>query len=280
MTRALAAGVLFAVLLAGVLGPLTGYDPVADVHLAHANVGPGAEHWLGTDHLGRDVFMRALLACRWFVLPGSVACAVAAVVGIPAGALAGWYGGGVEAVIRFAFTVVGSVPRFVLILLVLAIYGDAPRIEYTLEVWRYVLDVSIPISVLSLAAGLSFVPLLGEAVRARIEELRTAEYVLASRAHGLSPMRILAYHLVWAGARHAIARQLFSLFGYFVVLETTLSYIGGFGVQQPEPSWGNMLVFGWADDNPWSAWTPIVLLIATVAAIGRFSDAFVERQDG
>lgn len=261
MSRYVAAALLLAVLAAGVLGPLTGYDPVADVHLADANVGPGAGHLLGTDHLGRDVFMRALLACRWFVLPGGLACAIAAVVGVPAGAIAGWYGGPVEAVMRFLFTVIASVPRFVLILLTLSIYGDAPH-------------------VLAAAAGLSFVPLLGEAVRARIEELRTAEYVLASLAHGLSPMRVLGYHLVWAGARHAIARQLFGLFGYFVVLETTLSYIGGFGVQQPEPSWGNMLVFGWADDNLWSAWTPVILLIVTVGSIGRVADVFAERADG
>lgn len=243
------------VLVMGLITPFSPYDPVADVHLSLANRWPDAAHWLGTDHLGRDVAARLLHSARWFVLPGVAACLVAVGFGVPMGAWAGWYRGAFEVAFRAVFTVVGAVPRFVLVLLALAIFGDEPP-------------------VLALSAGLAFVPFVGEAVRARIEELATAEYVLASRAHGLSDARVLWVHLVWLGARRAIARQAIGLFGYYLVLETTLSYIGGFGVQQPEPSWGNMIVFGWGEANPFSAGAPIVALWATSAAVYRVAEAW------
>jgi ABC-type dipeptide/oligopeptide/nickel transport system permease subunit len=161
---------------------------------------------------------------------------------VPLGAVAGYQGGAVALIVRYGFTVVASVPRFVLVLLALSIYGGS--------MW-----------VLALVAGISFVPVLGEAVFARIEELRTAEYVLANRAHGLPGWRILWVHLVWAACGTRIVRQLVLLFGWFLVLETTLSYIGGFGVPEPTPSWGNMLVFEWGHGDA------IVSVVAPAAAL-------------
>lgn len=249
-----AAGVLGAVVLAGVVGPWLGYDPTLDVDPSRANAAPSAAHWLGTDHLGRDVGWRLLLACSSFVGPGLLACAVAGLGGIPAGALAGYYGGVAASVVRYGFTVIASVPGFVLVLLGLAIYGDS-------------------IVVLALFAGFGFVPVVGEAVHARIEEMRTDEYVLANRAYGVPGWRILWVHLVWAACRPRIASQLLRLFGTFLVLETTLSYIGGFGVQEPTPSWGNMLVFEWgrSGDNPWNVLAPTLALWATVLATAWLS---------
>lgn len=260
MIRRVAVAWLIVVVIVGVLAPFLPYDPATDVHTADALLGPGPGHWLGTDHLGRDVLFRALLACRSFVVPALAACVVAMAVGVPSGAIAGFYGGIVEGSIRYGYTVLASVPRFVLVLLALSIYGNGT--------W-----------ILAITAGIAFVPVLGEATFGRIAALRDQEYVLASRAHGLSDARILWVHLVWNACRKRILREMVTLFGYFVVLETTLSYIGGFGIQEPQPSWGNMLVFEWGRGGTGAA-VPLVLLLGSVLSVVLAGEGLAEVDDG
>ncbi|MCK6507044.1 hypothetical protein L6R53_27330 [Myxococcota bacterium] len=255
MTRAVAWGgrlVLVAIALAWALSLLAGYDPVADVAPARASLLPGPGGPLGTDHMGRSVAWRLLTATQAFVGPGLLASLVALAVGLPGGALAGYLGGPVALGVRYAWTVVGALPRLVLVLLACSIYGAEAQ-------------------VLAVAAGVSFGPALGEAVEARLAELRGREFVLATRAHGVSAARTLAWHLLWVGCRALVLRQLLFLLAFVLVLETSLSYIGGFGIEEPTPSWGNMLAFefGVHDGNPW-AWAAPALAtwLGTAAAIG------------
>ena len=152
VTDYLGLAIVLLVLAAAVIGPLSGYIPAQDVNIPDADLGPGVAHWLGTDHLGRDVFWRLVFACQAFVWPGLLACFTAAAIGVPAGATAGYLGGPAEAAIRYVTTVVASLPRFVLVLLVCSIYGnDLPT--------------------LAIAAGVAYAPTLSEAVFGRIEGL-------------------------------------------------------------------------------------------------------------
>ncbi|MFH1468626.1 MAG: ABC transporter permease [Pseudomonadota bacterium] len=260
------AAVLGLVALAGLLAAFPGllpYDIIADVDPTRAGAGPSAAHWLGTDHLGRDVAWRLLLATRAFVGPGLLACALASVVGVGAGAIAGYLGGPVAGLLRYLSTVTASIPRFVLVLLAIAIYGN--------DTW-----------LIGAVAGLAYSPAVAEAVFARIDSLRRAEFVLAARAHGLSDARILGYHLLWVNCRRMVGRHALNLFAYLLLLETTLSYIGGFGVMEPEPSWGNMLAFefGQRTGNPWGVWAPALALWGTILCAGLVSDALAERSHG
>lgn len=235
----------------GLAAPLIGYDPVLDVDPTALSEPASWEHPLGTDYLGRDTLRRLIRGCRALAWPGLLACGVAALLGVPAGALSGFYGGAPRLVLRYVLTVVASVPRFVLALLVLTIYGN-------------------DLLHLAVAAGVAYAPSLAESVHERIERLRAREFVLANQAHGVPDWRILWVHLVWAACRRRIARHLLALFGGFVVLETTLAYIGGYGVQQPEPSWGNLLAFEWGRQ----AWTspgmlvPVAVLWLTLLSTG------------
>ncbi len=257
-TDYLGLAIVLLVFLAAVIGPLSGYIPAQDVNVPDADLGPTAAHWLGTDHLGRDVFWRLMFACQAFVWPGLLACFTAAVIAVPAGATAGYLGGTIEAGIRYVTTVVASLPRFVLVLLVCSIYGN-----------------DLPI--LATAAGVAYAPTLSEAVFGRIESLRASDYLLANRAYGVPGWRIVVVHLVFAACGRLIGRHLVLLFGYFLVLETTLSYIGGFGVQEPTPSWGNMLVFQWGRDGSLVAMAaPVVALVATVLAVSWLADVLAE----
>ncbi|MEZ4238139.1 MAG: hypothetical protein R3F59_18725 [Myxococcota bacterium] len=121
----LGTAVLLAVLLAALLSPLAGYPVGADVTTARSEA-PSAAHWLGTDHLGRDVFWRLLLASRAFVGPGSLACAVAAGLGVPIGALAGWWTGPASQALRGALGAVAAIPALVLVVLGCARFGTGP----------------------------------------------------------------------------------------------------------------------------------------------------------
>jgi ABC-type dipeptide/oligopeptide/nickel transport system permease subunit len=243
------AGVLFAVLVVAAAFPFTGYDPAIDALPSRASLPPGAAHWLGTDHNGRDVWSRLMLAAASFVWPGLGACVVAICVGVPLGAVAGYRGGLVEQASRYIFSVINALPRFVLVLLVASIYGDS--------LWM-----------LAAVTGVAYAPALGEDVFNQIQRLRVADYVMASRAHGLPEWRILWIHLVWAACRRLIARHALTLFAYFAVLEATLSYLGHFGVQEPLPSWGNMLTHDWfqADVSWIAAMSPAIAIWTVVAA--------------
>lgn len=254
----MAFAILLVVVGLGLTAPWLGYEPALDVDPSRAGIEPGFAHWLGTDHLGRDVFWRLLYACQSFAGPGLMAAAVVIATAVPAGAAAGYHGGWVETPLRFLFTVVASVPRFVFILLAASAYGA--------DTW-----------VLAIATGVTYAPTLGEAVFSRIESLRSAEYIVANRAHGVPGWRILWLHLVWAACRRLILRHAVTVFAYFLVLETTLSYIGSYGVQEPTPSWGNMLVFEWGRDaNIAGVVAPVLAIWAVVGACTVLADALVE----
>lgn len=263
MTRLVAASgriVLAMVLLTWVVSLIAGYDVVADVHPDLAGLHPGTASLLGTDHMGRSVAWRLVTASQAFVGPGLVAAAVSLLLGVPTGALSGYLGGWSAGIIRYLWAVVASVPRFVLVLLACAIYGSDP-------------------SVLAVVAGLAFAPGLGEAVHTRICELRGREFVLATRAHGVSPLRTVAWHLLWVGCRALVLRQVLYLFAFVLVLETSLSYIGGFGIEEPRPSWGNMLAFefGVHDGNPWAWAAPALAIWLTLAAAIGVASTLRER---
>lgn len=255
----LGAGILLLVAVAWLTSLVANYDVVADVDPTRAGLGPGAAHWLGTDHLGRDVFWRMLTASEAFVGPGLSAGLVAVLIGVPAGATAGYLGGPVSHALRYGFSVVGSLPRFVLVLLFASIYGDAP-------------------TVLALATGLSYVPALGEALHGRIEQLREAEFVAAARAHGVAPLSIIGWHLLWVNCRRMVGRHVLHLFGYYLLVETTLSYIGGFGVEEPNPSWGNMLAFefGVHGGNLWAWLAPALAIWLVILGTALTADGLAE----
>ena len=240
---------------------LSGYDVIADVNPALGGTAASGAHWLGTDHLGRDVFSRLMLGSHAFVGPGLLACLTAFVIGVPAGGLAGYYGGPLASFIRYVSTVVASLPRFVLVLLCMAVYGN--------DVW-----------LLSIVAGLSYVPTLAGAVYARVQSLSNAEFVVAARAHGISESRILLYHLIWVNCRRLVGRYALQLFGYFLLLETTLSYIGGFGVMEPQPSWGNMLAFdfGYQTGNIWGVVAPALAIWLTIMGCSLLEEELVEER--
>lgn len=205
---------------------------------------PTSGHWLGTDHLGRDVLHRLLVGSQSFFLPGLGAALGAVSLGATSGAIAGFFGGTPARLLRYLHTVLSSVPSFVLALLILTIFSTRGQ----------------PLAVLAAACILSEAPRVGEAVWAFVDTLRRQEFVLALEAHGIGKFRILLYHVLWVNGRALLQRHFLSVFGTFLVLEVSLSYLELSGT--PPNSWGNMIAFelGQSQGNP-VAWMAPALLV-------------------
>lgn len=262
MNRGIWAWAVVAILLlARMLSWLGGYDVVADVNPSNAGTAPGAAAWLGTDALGRDVAWRMVTATDAFVLPGIGAALVSVGLGGVLGTLGGWFGGMMARMTAAVGGVPGAAPRFVLVLLLATIF------ESTSEV-------------LAVGCGLAFVPQASAEVGARLDGLRRSAFVEASLVHGVGVPRVLGLHLLWTGCRLLLVRLGMQAAAFFVVVETTLSYLGDLGVQEPLPSLGNMVASGLVDGRLHivARLAPAVALWLLLAALFRL-DGVLARRD-
>ena len=227
-------------------------DPLA-VDLPAALLPPSSAHWLGTDQLGRDVASRLIYGTRISLLIGFLAVGVAVVVGTAVGLVAGYCGGWVDSVLMRAVDTMLAFPSIFLLLAVIAI----------LEPSIYTIMVVI---------GLTSWMGVARLVRAEILSLKEREFVLAARALGASPLRLMVRHL----APNAMAPVLVAAtlgVGGAILTESVLSYLG-LGVQPPTPSWGNILNEGrvalgvaW-----WLTLSPGLCILVTVLAFNLLGE--------
>jgi peptide/nickel transport system permease protein len=250
--------ILISVLGLWLFGLKADYAVVGDA-LHAPNLDPSAERWLGTDHTGRDVFKRLVMATQAFAIPGLKAALIASAIGVGLGALSGYLGGWAARLLGAAFSTVGAIPRLILALLCSAIFGAEPV-------------------VLAWATGVAYAPAIGEAIQGRIRSLKDQQFVLAARCHGLPHWRILGYHLLWLNCRKLVARQLARVFGFYVVLEATLSYLDPAHFSPRYPTWGNMVAFEltWPEGNDWAWIAPAIAIWLTVLGSNLIADYFKE----
>jgi ABC-type dipeptide/oligopeptide/nickel transport system permease subunit len=216
-------GLLVAVVvIMGLVSPLIPYAPEDLVDYSQTLLTPSWNHILGTDAQGRDVALRIVKGTDAFFFPGLLAAVLAALVGAVAGAVAGYTQGPVRSVVMGGLQLVDTLPRLVFIILVCTIMNPS-------------------IYLISLIAGILFVPTIATVIRRKVETLGAEDYILAHIAHGFSATRILLYHILWLQCRPLLIRQGSYVFGYVLFVETALSYLGDYGVQEPTPSWGNMV---------------------------------------
>jgi len=208
-------------LMAG-LAPFVGPSPeFIDVSLRL--MPPGAAHWLGTDDLGRDVLARILYGARISLLVGFVAVGIATLIGILFGALAGYYGKAVDAVIMRFVDIMLCFPSFFLILAVIAFLEPS--------IWNIMIII-----------GLTGWMGVARLVRAEFLSLREREFVQAARSLGASDARIIFRHLLPNALSPVLVSATLGV-GGAILTESALSFLG-IGVQPPTPSWGNMLIAG------------------------------------
>ena len=182
---------------------------------------PGAAHWFGTDELGRDVLTRIMYAGRVSLLVGYVVAANVAVIGMLIGAVSGFYGGFVDAVLMRLVDVLLSVPTLPLYLILSALIPGG-------GVWRIILIFT--------AFGWTGVARL---VRGQVLSLRHQDFVEAARVVGVSETRLIVRHLLPNALAPVIVAATLAV-GGAILGESALSFLG-LGIQPPTPSWGNML---------------------------------------
>jgi peptide/nickel transport system permease protein len=257
--RSAVAGSIFVLLLviAAVTGPLL--DATPPNVISHALIGkpqpPSLAHWLGTDLIGRDEFVRALYGARVSLLVGAAAMAVSFAIGIFYGAVAGAAGGIVDNLMMRFVDAMLSFPTFFLLLIVAALTSN------------------FSLAIIILIIGLTSWPGLARLVRAEVLSLRERDFVEAARALGATPVRLVLRHLIPNALAPVVVAAAFAI-GDNILAESSLSFFG-LGVQPPSPSWGNMLqdaLTPQAEAAPWMVLVPGLAIVATVLAFSVIAD--------
>jgi oligopeptide transport system permease protein len=217
LAGALVAGlIMLAAVSAPVLAP-QGYEYAT---ISDALKLPSAEHWLGSDEVGRDFFSRVLYGARTSMTVGLLVPLVGLVIGLPIGAAAGWVGGWVDFVVLRLIEAMTAIPQILVALLLITVYGSG------------LFNVTLFLGVVG------WVP-IARLTRAQFLALRDREFVLAARATGTRGWQIMLLHILPNAAGPIIVALVFgipaAIFG-----EAGLSFLG-LGVQDPIPSWGKMI---------------------------------------
>ena len=214
------AAIIAALAVVAVAAPwIARYDP-NNIQLQEALLSPSAQHWLGTDQLGRDLASRMIYGARISLVIGLIAVGIATVVGVAVGALAGYYGGWVDALLMRCTDIMLCFPTFFLILAVAALLEPG------------IVNIMI---IIGLTSWMDIARLL----RAEILSLKERPFIEAARALGASDARIILRHLVPNALPPVLVSATLGVAGAILV-ESSLSFLG-LGVQPPTASWGNLL---------------------------------------
>lgn len=220
---ALAFALFALIILTGIFGPLlVPYDPLA-TNSMRALEPPSWDHWFGTDHLGRDVFSRVVVATRLDLIISVAAVSLSFVIGSLLGALAGFYGGWTDRIVGRTLDTVMAFPLFVLAMGIVAAAGN------TIE------NIIIATAIINL-------PFYARMVRAEVNIRRNAGFVQAARLSGNSELRVLSMQ-IFPNALPPIMVQLSLNMGWAILNAAGLSFIG-LGVTPPTPEWGIMVAEG------------------------------------
>jgi peptide/nickel transport system permease protein len=214
---------------------------------------PSPDHPLGTDAIGRDVLSRIIFGSRVSLSAGIVSVAVALLLGVLVGLVAGYHGGWLDDLLMRMIDALYAFPALLLALAITAILGPG-------------------LTNVMLAIGIVFMPAFARLVRAQSLSVRERDFVVAARVTGAGPWRIMGVH-IWPNVTAAIIVQASLQVGAAIVIEAGLSFLG-LGVQPPAPSWGSMLKDGYQymEQAPWLAFAPGAAIFVTVLAINLFGD--------
>jgi peptide/nickel transport system permease protein len=245
-------------ILAPVIAP---YDPAA-VSLTKISQPPDATNWLGTDAVGRDVLSRLLYGARISLSVGIVAVSIYLTIGFVLGAVAGYFGGWVDALIMRFTDVMLCFPTFVLILILVGMVG--PNIGNVM-----------------LVIGLFAWPPVARLVRGQVLQLRELDYVVAARMLGGKASYAVVRHVLPNVIGPLIVAGTLGVAGA-ILTEASLSFLG-LGVVQPTPSWGAMLNEarspGILATVPWLWLAPSMAISLAVLAINFMGDGLRDALD-
>ena len=221
---------------------------------------PSAAHWLGTDIFGRDLLTQIMYGGRVSLAVGFIATAMALLIGISWGAIAGYAGGRVDALMMRVVDILYALPFMIFIVLLMVVFG------------RNML-------LLFLAIGAVEWLTMARIMRAQVQGLKEQEFVEAAHSLGLSPVTIVARHIVPNALGPIIVYTTLTI-PNVMLLEAFLSFLG-LGVQPPETSWGLLISYGaeTMEEFPWLLIFPGLALTLTLFSLNFLGDGLRDALD-
>lgn len=246
-------GMVLIILMALLAPVLAQYNPI-DMLPGMKLKPPSAEHWFGTDSMGRDIFSRILYGAQVSIFVGLVSVGIGAVFGFIFGVVAGYFGGAVDNIIMRVMDVLFAFPNILLALVIVAVLG--PDLTNTM-----------------IAIGIVFIPIFTRTVRASVITVKGIDYVSNARSVGVRTSGIIFKHIIPNTLSPFLVQVTLSL-SSAILTESTLSFLG-LGIQPPNPSWGSMLseARAYMELAPWTAIFPAIFIIITILSFNILGDS-------
>jgi peptide/nickel transport system permease protein len=246
--------------LIALLAPLLASHPPNALSLKDVLTSPGREHILGTDEFGRSILSRIIFGARVSLNIALIASAVALGIGVPLGALAGYYGGRFDSIVQGLVDLTWAFPTILAALAIMFILGTG-------------------LHSVMIAVGVVYWAGYARLTRGQFLALREEEYVQAARALGASNLRIIWRHML-PNSLAPLLVQLSLGMGQVILIEASLSFLG-LGAQPPTPSWGAMLSNGRAYllVAPWLTLFPGVAIMLVVLGFNLLGDGLRDALD-
>ena len=260
-TNAIIGGVIIVLfLLIALLAPLLAPQPPNALALKDALTPPCREYTLGTDEFGRSILSRIIFGARVSLNIALIASAVALGIGVPLGALAGYYGGWFDSIVQGLVDLTWAFPTILAALAIMFILGTG-------------------LHSVMIAVGVVYWAGYARITRGQFLALREEEYVQAARAVGASNLRIIWRHLL-PNSLAPLLVQLSLGMGQVILIEASLSFLG-LGAQPPTPSWGAMLSNGRAYllAAPWLTLFPGLAIMLVVLGFNLMGDGLRDALD-
>ncbi len=258
---AVVSGIILIVLLVlAIFAPWIAPHSYAYQNLELGAVGPSSTYWLGTDTLGRDQFSRILYGARVSLLVGFVATAVALLIGVSWGIVAGFFGGKIDSTMMRIVDILYGLPFIIVIILLMVIFGR--------NIW-----------LLFLAIGAVEWLTMARIVRGQVLTIKNQEFVLAAQAMGVRNISLFFRHIL-PNILGTIAVYATLTIPQVMLLEAFLSFLG-LGVQPPMSSWGTLIRYGVEsmEEYPWMLIFPGLIFTITLFCLNFFGDGLRDAID-
>ena len=266
---AIAGSIILGIVVLGILlSPLSPYDPEAS-DIASRLQPPSGQHPFGTDPLGRDLLTRCVYGGRISLTVGLLVVLITLVIGIPVGAVSGYFGGWTDNVLMRVTDAALSLPALLVLILLSAILRE---VEIPLFERNNVLTIALVIGALSWMT-------VARLVRATFLTIREMEFITAAHCVGASNSRIMIRHILPNAIGPIIVEATLEM-GYAIMEEAGLSFLG-FGIQPPTPSWGNLLgnALEHLTKHPWLAIFPGLMIFLAIISINYIGDGLRDAFD-
>lgn len=253
--------IIIAVMLLVLLASLSiSFEAIIDGDARVRLNGPSLQYPFGTDHLGRNTFLRVIYGTRYSLAIGFGGSLISAFFGVTLGAIAGYYGKTVEDIIMRMSEVLASIPGMLLGMVIVTVIGQS-------------------LTNLIIAVGVTTIPVYIRITRATILPIRNQEYVEAARAIGLRNSRII-FRQVLPNALSPIIVTYTINFGVMIIVAASLSYMG-FGIPVPHPEWGALVADGrdFARSAPYLMAFPGLFIMIVVLAFNLLGDGLRDALD-